>query len=314
MRIAIGIGSEAIGAPVAPQAVVDQARAAEADGFASAWCVHFSRGLDALSVLAVAGTRTGRIELGVGVVPTYPRHPVALAQQAATVQALCGGRLTLGVGVSHRPVIEGMHGLAYTRPAAHLREYLSVLVPLLTKGSVDFEGELYRVEAEITVPGTTTVAVLVGALSPRMVGVAGELADGVVTWLAGRRTLAGDILPSLLTAAAGAGRSAPRVVAALPVAVTDDEASAREAANVVFARYAGLANYQRVFEREGVSTPADLALVGSEAEVERQLAGYAEAGATELWPVAFPVGPDPDASLRRTREFLRAQASANDNC
>jgi 5,10-methylenetetrahydromethanopterin reductase len=127
MRIAMGIGGDVLGAPVTPQQVVEQAEQAEADGFPSAWTTHFARGVDALSILAVAGARTRRIELGVGVVPTYPRHPVALAQQAATTQAFCGGRLTLGVGVSHRPVIEDMHGIPYVRPAAHMREYLSVL-------------------------------------------------------------------------------------------------------------------------------------------------------------------------------------------
>src|SRR5215470_2716899 len=136
MRIAMGVGAQVIGEAVRPQDIVDEVVQAEADGFGSAWSVHFSRAVDALDVLAVAGGRTSRIGLGVGVVPTYPRHPLALAQQAATVQAFCGGRLTLGVGVSHRPVIEDLHGLPYARPAAHMRDYLSVLMPLLRDGSV----------------------------------------------------------------------------------------------------------------------------------------------------------------------------------
>ena len=202
MRIAMGAGSEVLGTPVRPQDVVGDVVAAEAEGFGSAWTVHFSRGVDALSVLAVAGTRTSRIDLGVGIVPTYPRHPLALAQQAATAQAFCGGRLTLGVGVSHRPVIEDLHGLAYQQPAAHMRDYLSVLVPLLREGSVRYRGRFYQVDGGFTVPGTSPVTVLVGALSPLMVQAAGELADGVVTWLAGPRTLGGGDHP----AAAAGGR------------------------------------------------------------------------------------------------------------
>jgi F420-dependent oxidoreductase-like protein len=195
----------------------------------------------------VAGTRTSRIDLGVGIVPTYPRHPLALAQQAATAQAFCGGRLTLGVGVSHRPVIEDLHGLAYQHPAAHMRDYLSVLVPLLREGSVCYRGNFYEVDGGFTVPGTSPVSVLVGALSPLMVQAAGELADGVVTWLAGPRTLGEQIVPQLHRSAAGQAESgaAPRVVAALPVALSADGAASRQAADGVFARYAGFDNYRR---------------------------------------------------------------------
>ena len=153
MRIAMGAGSEVLGTPVRPQDIVADVEAAEADGFRSAWTVHFSRGVDALTVLAVAGTRTSRIDLGVGIVPTYPRHPLALAQQAATAQAFCGGRLTLGVGVSHQPVIEDLHGLAYQQPAAHMRDYLSVLVPLLREGSVRYRGAFYQVDGGSPSPG-----------------------------------------------------------------------------------------------------------------------------------------------------------------
>jgi F420-dependent oxidoreductase-like protein len=302
VRVATNLGGEVVGVPAAPAQLVDQACGAEAAGFPAAWSVHFSRGLDALSVLAVAGSRTTTIQLGVGVVPTYPRHPLALAQQAATTQALCGGRLTLGVGVSHRPVIEGLFGLAYTSPAAHLREYLEVLVPLLTVGTVTHRGRTLQVDGGVTVPGTSPVPVLVGALGPRMVQVAGELAAGVVTWLAGPRSLESMIVPTLLAAAAG--RPAPRVVAAVPVAVCDDTDDGRTAAATTFARYGGLENYQRLFDREGVSSVAELAVVGSEAEVARSLTRFAVVGVTELWATPFAVGPDAEASLRRTRALL----------
>jgi 5,10-methylenetetrahydromethanopterin reductase len=306
MRIAAGVGGEVTGTRMLPSDVVEQVVRAEAEGFGSAWTVHFSRGLEALDILAVAGSRTSRIDLGVGIVPTYPRHPLALAQHAATVQALSGGRLTLGVGVSHRPVIEQLHGLAYTRPAAHMREYLSVLVPLLRDGSVRYHGTFYQVDGGFVVPGTSPVPVLVGALSPLMVRAAGELADGVVTWLAGPRSLGEVIVPRLHAAAAG--RPAPRVVAALPVAVCADEDLARRQADEVFARYAGFDNYRQLFDREGVAAPGEVALVGSESDVERQLKGLEDLGVTELWPVLFPAGAPsgagPDATMSRTRALL----------
>jgi 5,10-methylenetetrahydromethanopterin reductase len=342
MRIAMGAGSEVLGTPMRPQDVVGDVVAAEAEGFGSAWTVHFSRGVDALGVLAVAGTRTSRIDLGVGIVPTYPRHPLALAQQAATAQAFCGGRLTLGVGVSHRPVIEDLHGLAYQQPAAHMRDYLSVLVPLLREGSVRHRGAFYQVDGGFVVPGTSPVSVLVGALSPLMVQAAGELADGVVTWLAGPRTLGEQIIPRLHRAfgsgasgsgasgsgasgsgASGSGasgseaattRAAPRVVAALPVALTPgpgaDSGTARQTADEVFARYAGFDNYRRLLEREGATSPGALAVTGTEAGIEKQLSRLASLGVTELWPIIFPVGDDPVRSRRETRALLRSLATS----
>ncbi len=304
MHIAMNLGGDALGSPSSPRDVVDDARRAEADGFTSAWSVHFSRAYDALTAVAGAGAATERIELGVGVVPTYPRHPLALAQQAATTQVFCGGRLTLGVGVSHRPVIEGLHGLPFASPAKHMREYLSVLGPLLRGEEVSFRGEYYQVEGGFIVPGTSPVSIVVGALSPGMVQVAGELSDGTITWLAGPRTLEDSIVPTLVDAAAAAGRRRPRVVAGVPIAVTDDADRARAVAETTFARYGALDNYLRLMEREGVTSMGGLAVVGTEAEVEKQLKRYADVGVTELWPVIFPVGEDAAASIQRTRALL----------
>jgi 5,10-methylenetetrahydromethanopterin reductase len=302
MKITMGVGGEVTGTAMSPQEIVADVVRAEADGFGGAWTVHFSRGVDALDVLAVAGTQTGDIDLGVGIVPTYPRHPLALAQQAATTQAFCGGRLTLGVGVSHRPVIEGLHGLSYDQPARHMRDYLSVLVPLLREGNVQYRGEFYRVDGGFVVPGTSPVQVLVGALSPLMTQVAGELADGVVTWLAGPRALGDQIVPRLHAAAAG--RPSPRVVAALPMAVCPDVGLARRTADEVFARYTGFDNYRKLLEREGVPSPGYLAITGAEPEIDKQLSRLADLGVTELWPIIFPVGPDPVASRNQTRALL----------
>jgi len=188
-----------------------------------------------------------------------------------------------------------------------MREYLSVLVPLLREGHVRYRGDFYRVDGGFTVPGTSPVPVLVGALSPLMVRAAGELADGVVTWLAGPRSLGEHIIPQLRAAAAG--RPAPRVVAALPMAVCDEPGAALRAADEVFARYAGLENYQRLLQREGVASPGALAVTGTGAQIEKQLERLAGLGVTEFWPVIFPVGDDPGQSRHETRALLSRLAA-----
>lgn len=303
MRMGMNVGGDVLGVPTSPLQIVEQLERAETDGFDSAWSVHFSRAYDALTVLAVSGARTSTIEVGVGIVPTYPRHPLALAQQAATAQVFCGGRLTLGVGVSHRPVIEELHGLRYDSPAAHMRDYLSVLLPLLRDGSVTHHGEFYDVDGGFGVVDAAPVPVVVGALSPKMVRVAGELADGIVTWLAGPRSLSETIVPAL--AEATAGRAAPRIIAALPVAVSHDADAARAQAEESFGRYNGMRNYQRLFEREHVASVADLAVIGTEAGVETTLNGFAAVGVTEIWAVPF----GDEQQVRRSRELLSALAA-----
>jgi 5,10-methylenetetrahydromethanopterin reductase len=307
MRIAMNIGGDAIAAPVSPQEIVEQAKAAEAQGFPSAWTVHFTRGNDSLSTLAVAGTVTSTIELGVGIVPTYPRHPMVMAQEAASVQTFCGGRFTLGVGVSHKPVIEGLLGLSYASPANHMREYLSILGPMLRCEPVTFAGEYYTVnQASFAIPGydgSQAPSIVVGALGPKMIEVAGELSDGTITWLANPKALENAIVPGLTKAADSAGRGAPRVIAGVPVAVCDDADEGRAAVEAVFARYGGLENYQKVFALGGVSTVSEIAVIGTEEQVAAQLRRLADAGATELWPAVFPVG-EAAASVARTRACL----------
>lgn len=305
MNLTWNLGTEAVGAPRAPADLAEAAASAETDGFAAAWTVHFSRGLDAVTALTFAGTRTTTIELGVGVVPIHPRHPVALAQQALTAQAAVGGRLVLGVGVSHRAVVEGVHGLSYRDLLAHLEDYLRVLVPLVQEGRVAHAGPHYRVDVDLTIPGTAPVPVVVAALSPGTARLAGGLADGAVTWLAGPRVLSEVIAPTLHDAAAAAGRASPRIVAAVPVAVTPDVVWGREAATRVFARYGALPNYRRVLAREGVEGPADVAVVGPVDAVRDGLQAYADAGVTDLWAIPFPAGPDPAACRRKTEAVLR---------
>ena len=283
------------------QRVVD----AEEDGFDSIWIAQIF-GADALTVIALAGPRTSRIEMGTGVVPTYPRHPFVLAQQALTVQAAAGGRLTLGIGLSHQPVIEGMWGLSYEKPARHMREYLSVLRPLVEEGNVAFSGDVFRVTGGLQVPGAEPFPILVASLAPMMLRIAGELADGTVTWMTGPKTIETHIVPRISAAAEEAGRPAPRVGVALPVAVTGEASAAREQAAQTFQMYGALPNYRRMLDIEGAKGPADVAIVGNEAEVEGLIREIAAAGATDFIAALFPTDSDPDASMERTRALLKS--------
>lgn len=282
------------------QSIVD----AEKDGFDGIWFGQIF-GPDVLTVLALGGQKTSRIELGTSIVPTYPRHPHMLAQQALTVQAASGGRFNLGIGPSHAPVVEGMWGLSYDRPAVHMREYLSVLLPLVREGRVSFNGEFFRVNASVSIPVPKPLPVLISALAPVMLRMAGEMTDGTITWMVGRKTLESHIVPRIRKAAEAAGRPQPRVVVGLPIAVTDDAAGARERAARSFQIYGTLPNYQRMLHIEGVSGPADVAIVGDEKEVESQLRALASAGATDFLAGAFPVGDDVQASLGRTRVCVK---------
>ena len=303
MRIGMNVGGDVVGAPVAPIQIAEDARAAEDAGFPAVWATHVARGTDTLPAMAVAGAQTRTIDLGIAVVPTYPRHPHALAQTAATVQSLCGGRFTLGIGASHRPVIEAALGLEYASPAAHMREYLQVLGPLLATGEVSHHGRFYNVEASFKVVGTLPVSVVVAALGPKMIEVAGTYSDGTVTWMAGPRGIA-DIAAALSKAAAAAGRPAPRIIAGIPVAVCDDVEVGREAVVSTFARYDTLVNYQGQYEREGSAGIVDQVVYGSEEVVLGRLREFRDAGATELWPVPFAVGADAAGSIARTTAFL----------
>ena len=277
---------------------------AENDGFDGIWFGQIF-GPDVLTVLALAGQKTSRIELGTSVVPTYPRHPHMLSAQALTVQAASNGRFNLGIGLSHAPVVEGMWGLSYDRPAVHMREYLSVLLPLIREGRVSFSGDFFRVNATVQVPVPKPLPVLIAALAPVMLRMAGEMTDGTITWMVGPKALEGHIVPRITKAANEAGRPAPRVVVGLPIAVTDDPEGAKERAARSFQVYGTLPNYKRMLDIEGVGGPADVAIVGTESEVEKQLRDLASAGATDFLAGIFPVGDDVQASLGRTRTLLK---------
>ena len=277
---------------------------AENDGLDGIWFPQIF-GTDVLTVLAMVGQKTSRIELGTCVVPIYPRHPHSLAGQALTVQAATNGRFNLGIGLSHAPVVEGMWGLSYERPAVYMREYLSVLLPLVREGRVSFNGDFFRVSATVQVPVPEPLPVLIAALAPVMLRIAGEMTDGTITWMVGPKTLANHIVPRITKAAKEAGRPAPRVVVGLPIAVTDDPDGARERAARSFQVYGTLPNYKRMLNIEGVGGPAEVAIVGKESEVEQQLRNLASAGATDFLGGMFPVGEDIQGSLGRTRALLK---------
>jgi F420-dependent oxidoreductase-like protein len=225
-----------------------------------------------------------------------------MAAQALTVSAASGGRFTLGIGLSHQMVIEQMFGYSFDQPARHMREYLEALGPLLAGQPVSMSGETVTARATLDVPDAPPVPVLVAALGPRMLDLAARLAAGTVTWMTGPRTLAEHTVPTITAAAEAAGMPAPRVVAALPVAVTDDPAGARERAAAIFQVYGMLPSYRAMLDREGASGPADVALVGTATEVRAGLDAMRDAGVTDFVAVEFHTG-DPVRSA--TRALLR---------
>jgi alkanesulfonate monooxygenase SsuD/methylene tetrahydromethanopterin reductase-like flavin-dependent oxidoreductase (luciferase family) len=267
------------GAPSAERAI-EQAEQAEEEGFTSLWYPGAVSG-DPLVQMALAGRATSRIELGTSVLQTYPCHPTLQATRIQSVRAAVGRSVTLGVGPSHRPAVENL-GLSYDHVGRDTEDYVKVLHPLL-------RGE---------------TPLLLAALGPRLLRVAGETADGTILWMANARAVESHVQPRITRAAEGAGRPAPRIVAGIPVAVHDDQSEARAAAGEQFAIYGTLPNYQRILAHGGISTPSEAVIVGDEATVERQITGLFDAGATDVWVAPFPVGEDRSASRARTRALL----------
>jgi 5,10-methylenetetrahydromethanopterin reductase len=301
MKIGIGIGDIA-GAPADVAGMIAQAQRAEADGFASGWLANIF-GFDAIMMAALCARETTRIELGTAVVPTFPRHPVAMAQQALTAQSMAGGRFTLGIGLSHQVVIETMLGMSFAKPFSHMKEYLAVLAPLMRTGSAMHQGSEYRVAASLNVPNSQGCQILVAALAPKMLALTGAEADGTITWMTGPKTIREHTVPRISEAAAAAGRPAPRIVVGLPVAITKDPAAARRSASQQFAIYGTLPSYRAMLDREGAEGPADVVVAGDEATVAAALGRLEEAGTTDFLWAPCPVEGDREA-IPRTRAFL----------
>jgi F420-dependent oxidoreductase-like protein len=266
--------------------LVGKARTAQEQGFSSFWLSQIF-GFDALTALAVIGREVPEIHLGTGVVPTFPRHPMMLAQQALTVQAATDDRLILGIGLSHKLVVESIWGLSFDKPVRHMREYLSILGPLLSDGAVDFHGETLSTSAAVTVPGASAPPIIVAALGTQMLEVAGRLADGTATWMTGPKTIETHTIPTIRSAAKEADRPAPAVAVSLPVCVTGDPADAVERANDLFSIYGSLPSYRAMLDREGCEGPGDVAIVGTEDQVRSRIEGLAEIGVTDFYAAEF---------------------------
>ncbi|MCC5887684.1 MAG: TIGR03564 family F420-dependent LLM class oxidoreductase [Gammaproteobacteria bacterium] len=279
MRLGVMSGAEA---PQPVEAYVERARSLESAGLDDLWMAHtFS--FDAVAMLGLIGREVPRIGVGTAVTPTYPRHPTALAQQALTSAAMTGNRFTLGIGLSHKVLIEDMLGLSYARPAAHMRAYLEVLLPLLRGERVAVANPEYEVTGvQLVTPGAEPPPVVLAALGPAMLQLAGELADGTSLWMVGERTLTEHILPRLLRAAEAAARPRPQVIMALPVAVVSDADAARQKVAQALTVYGQLPSYRAMLDREGVAGPADLAVLGDEALLMGALDRFADLGVTHF--------------------------------
>ena len=279
MRFGLMVGGYA--SRITLEGFVETARDLERRGFDTMWIPHVF-GHDAISCAALVGSATERIELGTAVVPTYPRHPTALAQQALTAGAASRGRFTLGIGLSHPPVIEQMLGLSYARRASHMREYMAVLGPLLRGEPASFQGQEYRVEMSVEVPDAGPVPVVLAALGEQMLAIAGAAAAGTILWMTGFRAIEQHVVPKLRAAAAAAGRPEPRVVAGMHMALTSNLAAANARVEKLLAQYRLMPSYRAMIEREGSTTPADFALLGDEKTLDAGLERLRSIGVTDL--------------------------------
>jgi len=301
----LGINGTGLVQKASVDAVARHARTAAEDGFSSYWLAeHPTGGFDALTVLALVGQQVPDIELGTAIVPTMPRHPVVLAGQALTTAAGTGHRLTLGIGLSHAPMMAQL-GIGFDKPIRHLREYLTILMALMRTGKVDYRGETLSCQAELFRAPERDTPVVVAALGPQALKVAGSLADGTTLAWVGPKTVHEHIAPRLREAAASAGRPEPRIIATLPVCVTDAPESVRAAIAEGLSMYGELPSYRAMFEREGVDGPADMAIVGSAAEVQDRLQAMAEAGVTDFAASEFTRTPEERAG---TRHLLKEMA------
>jgi F420-dependent oxidoreductase-like protein len=292
------------------QRLIDDVNFAEEAGFATVWIPQVPDDFDAMTAATLAGTTTERIEIGTAVVPLQSRHPVALAQQALSTQAVCEGRFTLGIGPSHHWIINEMMGLPYERPAAVVRSYLDVFDAAFDgPGPVDVENEHFSIHNPLDITDISTNPVLIAALGPVMLRLAGERADGTILWMADERAIGDHIAPRINAAAESAGRPAPRIVAGVPVCLCrDDEVdTAKARADRILAEAEISPNYQKLLDRGDARNVSDILAAGSEEAVLARLRSFADAGVTDLSVRVMPIGEGRDellASSGRIREFL----------
>jgi len=308
MRIGInGASRVVVGASAAEVAV--HAAQAEADGFSSYW-VNQQVVPDALTLLATLGHATASIELGTAVVPTWTRHPLVMAAQALTTQDVVGGRLVLGIGLAHREPLEERYRIPFSRPATNMSEYLDVLLPALEDRAVDAHGTAWSATFESMggPPGVAAPTTMLAAMGPRMLAMAGARTGGTILWLSGPRTVAERIRPALVAAAERAGRTPPRIVASVPVCVTDRPREVRALIDSVLAGYNSLPSYRSVLDHEGAASVSEVSVVGDEDEVRTHLERFAAAGTTDFSALEFTLESD---EARRTRALLRELCPAS---
>ncbi|MEE1522787.1 MAG: TIGR03564 family F420-dependent LLM class oxidoreductase [Acidimicrobiales bacterium] len=300
MRIAINASAELMHADVGR--LKEHAAAAAEDGFSGWWLAQTGL-IDALTVFPAVADAAPGIEFGTAVIPTFPRHPTMLAGQALTTQAVLGDRsLVLGIGLSHKPVIEGYLGMSFDRPIRHLIDYLEVLMPILADGRADYDGEAFTAHFESARPTDVAPSVMVAALGEQALRVTGRRTDGTILWMVGPRTIEDHIRPRLTEAAVDAGRCEPRIVCSLPVCVTDETEAVRDAASQIFSIYGELPSYRAMLDREGVDHPGEVAVIGSEAEVIAKIADLEQAGTTDFAALEFGRSTD---EYSRTRALLK---------
>jgi F420-dependent oxidoreductase-like protein len=288
-----------------PDEIVEHAREAERHGFSSVWYSHLLMG-DPLAVMVLAGQATSSIELGTAVLQTYPCHPLLQANRASAAASAMGrSGLTIGLGPSHKHIVEDVYGLTYDHPGRSTEEYVRIVTGLMQGEDVEYDGLDWSVRsANRMIPPPFAVPVLLAALSPRLLRVAGEYTDGTIMWMAPPAAIESHVAPTIQKAAAAAGRNSPRIVAGLPVAVHPDASEAREAAARSAVLYDQVPNYRRIMELGHVSGAAEAAIVGDNTSVRSQLQSILDAGATDIWAGVFPVGDDQAGSIRRTYEAL----------
>ncbi len=300
----VGVSIQAFSAPLA----VEQIRQAEAAGVRTAWAtIGGAGGADPLTTYAAALTATRGIVLGTAIVPTWPRHPIVLAQQAVALHQLAPGRLRLGIGPSHEPAMVPAYGVHWQSPLTNLREYLVVLRALLHEGEVDFEGEHVTARSRLREPAP--VPVMASALRPRSFEACGELADGAISWMCPRPYLVAEALPALRRGAERAGRPAPPLVAHVPMAVSEDREAVRALAQRQLGMYARVPFYRAMFEAAGFSSlengyPPELldslVVSGSAETVAERLAAYVrEDGMGEVLAAPLIDPDDREGSLAR---------------
>ncbi|MDT3442856.1 TIGR03564 family F420-dependent LLM class oxidoreductase [Pseudofrankia sp. BMG5.37] len=311
MRIGLMVGSDKERSRADRLAgLVADVQDAERAGFTSMWIPQIPGYLDAMTAIALAGHVTERIELGTAVVPLQTRHPIPMAQQVLTTQAACGGRFTLGLGPSHHWIVQDQLGLPYERPAALIRDYLAVLNQAFTgPGPVDVENDTYHVHSPFDVVDPVPMPVVISALGPVMLRIAGEQASGTVLWMADERAIAGHIAPRITKAASGAGRGAPRIIAGVPVALclNSEVDNARAFASEVLGHADISPNYVRLLEHGEAEGVGDTMAAGDESAIVARMKRYRDAGVTDFAARIVPLGADPATRLRsrvRTQEFL----------